>query len=107
MATNYKGVGNTIQYANTGSAISSGAVVIVGDLVGIAETDIAATTGVGTVNIEGEYEVACNSADVISVGQVLDWDRKSLAFTNHDEATRTIVRRAYRKGFEPVVVSGS
>ncbi len=35
-------------------------------------------------------------------GQVLDWDRKKLEFTNHAEASRTIVRREYRKGFEPV-----
>jgi len=35
-------------------------------------------------------------------GQVLNWDRSRLVFTNSDEATRTIVRREYRKGFEPV-----
>ena len=35
-------------------------------------------------------------------GQVLAWDRAKLAFTNHAEATRTIVKRDYRKGFEPV-----
>ncbi len=38
-------------------------------------------------------------------GQVLNWDRKSLTFTNHAEATKTIVRREYRKGFEPVRLS--
>lgn len=32
--------------------------------------------------------------------QELRWDKASLSFTNSDEATRTIVRRAYRKGFE-------
>jgi len=37
-------------------------------------------------------------------GQVLEWDRKKLAFTNHAEATKTLVRREYRKGFEPVKV---
>ena len=37
--------------------------------------------------------------------QELRWDKASLSFTNSDEATRTIVRRAYRKGFElPAVV---
>jgi len=35
-------------------------------------------------------------------GQVLDWDRASLRFTNHAEANQTLVRRAYRSGFEPV-----
>jgi len=37
-------------------------------------------------------------------GQVLQWDRLKLAFANHAEATKTIVRREYRKGFEPVQV---
>lgn len=35
-------------------------------------------------------------------GQVLVWDRAELQFTNHAEASETIVRRAYRSGFEPV-----
>jgi hypothetical protein len=33
-------------------------------------------------------------------GQELLWDKQRLAFTNHDEATHTIVRRSYRPGFE-------
>ncbi len=35
-------------------------------------------------------------------GQELHWDRGKLMFTNHDEANKTIVKRKYRKGFEPV-----
>ena len=35
-------------------------------------------------------------------GQVLEWDRAKLAFTNHAEATKTIVKREYRAGFAPV-----
>lgn len=35
-------------------------------------------------------------------GQVLEWDAARLVFPNHAEATRTIVRRDYRAGFEPV-----
>jgi predicted dehydrogenase len=38
-------------------------------------------------------------------GQVLEWNRAKLEFTNHAEATKTIVRREYRKGFEPVRMS--
>lgn len=34
-------------------------------------------------------------------GVELRWDKAKLAFTNHDEATDTIVRRAYRDGFAP------
>ncbi len=33
-------------------------------------------------------------------GQELLWDKASLTFTNHEEATQTIVRRTYRPGFE-------
>lgn len=33
-------------------------------------------------------------------GQELRWDLNSLTFTNHPEATKTIVRRQYRPGFE-------
>jgi predicted dehydrogenase len=33
-------------------------------------------------------------------GQELLWDKQKLAFSNHDEATNTIVRRQYRPGFE-------
>jgi len=35
-------------------------------------------------------------------GEELQWDRNQLAFTNHAEATKTVVKREYRKGFEPV-----
>jgi predicted dehydrogenase len=34
-------------------------------------------------------------------GQLLLWDKSKLAFTNHAEATKTIVRRTYREGFAP------
>jgi predicted dehydrogenase len=34
-------------------------------------------------------------------GQELLWDKATLSFTNHKEATETIVRRKYREGFAP------
>jgi len=34
-------------------------------------------------------------------GVELRWDKSKLAFTNHEQATKTIVKRNYRKGFEP------
>jgi len=55
-----------------------------------------------------EIGIRCTEPGLLAVkaakypGQVLDWDRSSLRFTNHDEATKTIVRREYREGFEPV-----
>ena len=38
-------------------------------------------------------------------GQELRWDKSKLAFTNHPEATSTIVRRQYRDGFAPPPVA--
>ena len=55
-----------------------------------------------------ELGLRCTEAGLLSVksakypGQVLEWDRDGLRFPNHPEATRTIVRRDYRSGFEPV-----
>jgi predicted dehydrogenase len=37
-------------------------------------------------------------------GEELQWDRANLTFTNNPEATKTIVKREYLKGFEPVRV---
>jgi len=37
-------------------------------------------------------------------GEELRWDKASLAFTNHEEATNTIVKRDYRPGFAPPAV---
>ena len=34
-------------------------------------------------------------------GEELRWDKASLSFTNHEEASQTIVRRKYREGFAP------
>lgn len=38
-------------------------------------------------------------------GEELRWDRASLQFTNHEQASQTIVRRVYREGFAPPVVA--
>lgn len=54
------------------------------------------------------HTLRCTEAGLLAVkaakypGQVLEWDRRSLTFTNHPVATREIVRREYRPGFEPV-----
>jgi hypothetical protein len=37
-------------------------------------------------------------------GVELRWDKSALAFSNHEEATKTIVRREYREGFAPPAV---
>lgn len=72
--------GAVIEYSNTGSAISSGDVVQTGDLVGIAATDIAATTGVGSVEIEGVFTVAKVTGVAWIQGDKVDWDASNSAF---------------------------
>jgi hypothetical protein len=32
------------------------------------------------------------------------WDKATLSFPNHSQATKTIVRRTYREGFAPPAV---
>jgi hypothetical protein len=34
-------------------------------------------------------------------GEELRWDKSTLSFSNHEEATKTIIRRSYRDGFAP------
>ena len=64
------------------SAVTAGDVIVQGELTGIAPVDIAANA-LGSLDIEGIFEVACKSADVVTVGAVLYWD------ATEEEATLT------------------
>lgn len=81
MAANFISHGSTIEWTNGGSAVTSGAVVIVGGLVCIAATDIAGGAA-GTLHIEGVFEVPCNASDVITQGMALDWDASADEFVD-------------------------
>jgi len=83
MATSFVQDGNVIAFANTGSAISSGDIVVVGTQVGVALDDIAATTGVGSVAMEGVYTLAKVSAAVIAQGEEVFYDLSALAFDDN------------------------
>lgn len=71
---------------------------------------VDAALGRDSVNHWAPFEAGlrCTEPGLLAVkaakypGQVLFWDRPTLTFTNHAEATRTLVRREYREGFEPV-----
>lgn len=74
MSTNYVQPGNAISWTNgTGSDVSSGDVVVMGNTIGIAEVDIA-DTETGTVCIEGVFTVPKVSAAVFAVGEKLIYD---------------------------------
>lgn len=79
--------GKVIQYANTGSAIASGDVVVMGNTIGIALEDIAATTGVGSVAVEGVFSnIPKVTAAVFAQGEKLIWDVSAGKF---DDAAAT------------------
>lgn len=80
MARKYLQKGDTIKYTNAGSAITAGAVVAMNDIVGIADVDIAATTGEGSVSIEGCFEVTKIAGTAWNLGDSVDWDASLVAF---------------------------
>lgn len=80
MSTNQVQAGGVIQYSNAGSAIASGAVVVMGHTIGIALQDIAATSGVGSVAVEGVFTVPKVSAAVFVQGEKLIYDVSAAAF---------------------------
>lgn len=81
MATNYKSSGDVIQ-VTAGSAITSGSVVKVGQILGVALTDIA-NGSTGSVAIRGIFTVPKVSAAVIAQGESLVWDVSAGAFDDN------------------------
>jgi predicted RecA/RadA family phage recombinase len=73
--------GSRIPYINTGAAISSGDVVVLrsgsAGMIGIAVTDIAATTGKGELQHgypEKAHTLAKKVGDVFAIGTIVYWD---------------------------------
>jgi predicted RecA/RadA family phage recombinase len=79
--TNKVQEGQIIEYANSGSAISSGDVVVLGDRVGIAITDISATTGKGSVDLCGVYSASKDGDEAFDQGDMLYYDSSDSTFT--------------------------
>lgn len=83
MATNYIQPGEVIDWTNgTGSAVSAGDVVAIGQILGVALTDIA-STATGSVQIRGVFEVPKVSAAVIAAGESLVWDVSAGTFDDN------------------------
>jgi predicted RecA/RadA family phage recombinase len=78
---NFKQPGASIEYINSGSAIASGDVVPLVDSVGVALTDIAATTGKGTVMLEGVFECAKDGDESFEIGDQLYYDASDATMT--------------------------
>lgn len=80
---NYIKPGETRDWTNdTGSAVSSGDVVVVGQQLAIASVDIA-NGATGSVCFEGEFSVPKVSAAVIKHGEMVIWDVSAGAFDDN------------------------
>lgn len=69
---NYIGPGTTVQIA-TGTARTSGDVVVENELVGVIAED-ATTTETPVMSIEGVFRLAKENSTAINAGDLVDWD---------------------------------
>ena len=82
MATNYVQNGEVLAYTNAGSAIASGDVVVIGNIMGVAMTDIA-TDETGSVAIEGVFVLPKVEGAVIGQGESVIWDASAGEFDDN------------------------
>ena len=74
MATNYRQIGNVLDWTNgTGSKVDSDDVVVIGNTVGIVMADIESSAD-GVVAVEGVYELPKATGTAWSLGESVDWD---------------------------------
>jgi predicted RecA/RadA family phage recombinase len=81
MATNYKSAGAVFQHTATG-AISSGDVVKMGEILGVALVDLASGE-TGSVATQGVFDVPKVDAAVITQGESLTWDSSVSKFDDN------------------------
>lgn len=72
--SNYVNTGSDVLYSNSGDAIVKGEVVVVGRLLGVAQEDIAATSGTGRVAISGVHNIPAVTGAAFVQGQPIVWD---------------------------------
>lgn len=83
MTTTYVQPGHVIDYTNaTGAAIASGAVVRIGQLLGVALVNIA-IGATGSVSIDGVHRLPKVAGAVIAQGESLTWDASAGAFDDN------------------------
>lgn len=82
MASNYVNEGISIQHTASGSALSSGDVIVIGEQIGVALVDIAVGE-TGTVALSGVFTLPKVSAAVIAAGESVIWDASAVAFDDN------------------------
>lgn len=81
MEATYRQEGETINFANAGSAIEYGEVIPYGGGIVVAAEAIAATSGNGNVYTGGVFQIASVTNAAFSVGDVLFWDDSASKLT--------------------------
>ncbi len=92
MATNFVADGEHFNHT-PGSAVSNGAVVLMGATIGVALTAIAANA-TGAVKVTGVFTIAKLSTDVVAQGAKLYWDAGNSRLTT-TVGSNTYAGRAY------------
>lgn len=87
MSNNFICEGRRLTYNNAGAPIASGAVVRVGNLLAVAQTDIP--TGASGELGFGVYRVPKVSGAVIAQGETLVWDASAGAFDDNQATPAT------------------
>jgi predicted RecA/RadA family phage recombinase len=84
--------GSNLTITNGATAVSSGDVVVIGDLVGVAVTDIAANAK-GAIATQGVYEVDRASGSTLAVGDIgyLNSSGKITNTTTNNDAVGLVV----------------
>jgi predicted RecA/RadA family phage recombinase len=80
MAKNFVQEGDVLTYTAGGTAIASGAVVLIGARIGIALGDIPAN-GTGTIAVTDVWQIAKLATDVVAIGVDLYWDAANSRLT--------------------------
>ena len=80
MSTNFTQEGASLTWTNgSGATVTAGSVVVIGQQIGIAATDIA-DGAAGTVYMEGVFTVPKVTTAVIAQGESVIWDASAEAF---------------------------
>lgn len=80
MSKNYVQPGKALTVTAPSGGVSSGDVVLLGKLLGIAAHDADGGDPVA-IEVEGVFDVAKKSTDVVTVGAILYWDSANSEFT--------------------------
>jgi predicted RecA/RadA family phage recombinase len=82
--------GRSIDYTPSGADVSAGDVVIVGDIIGVAEDDIA-DGDTGTLRIEGIFKMPAPAGTAFAAGDAVTWDGTDIAATTFGDAVHGVV----------------